>query len=244
MVHLLVYTLRAYLIQSLVHQTWVLRHHNCPVGCFLAKPASKSAPAELVRHPMLQIGLGSSPKVEVRVKVSAQPFNIQQGLLQHNQLRLYFNVELAGCLKQPEQYPAKGDFAQGFVENRLAYRTYRRFKLVYPCVTRRPTSFYMRFRHAFVIATEKCKEVLREIILVLVRQRAHYAEVDSDVTAVIPDKNVTGMHVGMKISVPKHLSEKNFDADSSKPGNIYTLFAQLRYTTDGDAFHPLHNHHA
>src|SRR5690349_21674074 len=56
--HLLIYPLRANLVQGLMQQPGKLRHDYCPARCFLTKPASEPPPAKLLGHPVFQIWFG------------------------------------------------------------------------------------------------------------------------------------------------------------------------------------------
>ena len=60
----------------------------------------KGFQANLLLHPTLQKGLGGDPEVEVWVELSAQPLNVEQGLLEQHQLRLNFHIESSRCLKE------------------------------------------------------------------------------------------------------------------------------------------------
>ena len=58
--------------------------------------------------------LGSFPQIQVRIELAPQAFDIEQGFLQQHQLRLHFDIETAGSLKQPQQHLAQRDL-DGFV---------------------------------------------------------------------------------------------------------------------------------
>src|SRR6185437_12190572 len=91
----------AVVAQGVVYETWKLRQYHCPARCLLAQAAGKSTPAELLGHPVFQEWFCGCPQIKVGVEVASQSFDIQQRLLQHYQLRLNFNIELARCLKEP-----------------------------------------------------------------------------------------------------------------------------------------------
>ena len=69
---------------------------------------------------------------------------------------------------------------------------------------------------AVVVAAEEREEVLREVVLVVLGQRAHDAEVERDVAAVVAgvdaDEDVAGVHVGVEEAVAEHLREEDLDA--------------------------------
>ena len=74
----------------------------------------------------------------------------------------------------------------------------------------------MQLRNPLVIASEKCGEVLRQVIFIDLGQRANNPEIQRNVlTQTVgfnADLYVSGVHVGMEKAVPKHLSEENSDA--------------------------------
>ncbi|MNL76122.1 hypothetical protein D3C87_2020390 [compost metagenome] len=63
--------------------------------------------ADAFAHPAFEERLRGVPQIEVRVQLTAQAFDVQQGFLQQNQLRLHFHVEAARGLEQAHQYLAK-----------------------------------------------------------------------------------------------------------------------------------------
>ena len=82
-------------------------------------------------------------------------------------------------------------------------------------------------RDAAVVAPKERQEILREIALVLLGQRAHDAEVQRDVLAAVRrvdgDENVARVHVGVKEAVAKHLGEKDLDAGARQPLDVDAL---------------------
>ena len=58
--------------------------------------------AHALAHPALEIGLTGAPEVEIRVQLAAEAFDIEQGFLQQNQLRLYFHIEASCHLEQTD----------------------------------------------------------------------------------------------------------------------------------------------
>ena len=74
-----------------------------------------------------------------------QALDVEQGLLQHHQLRLDFDVEPARGLEQAQQHAAEGDFVQRPVEDRLADGADRRLEFIDARVGRRPAGLDVRF---------------------------------------------------------------------------------------------------
>src|SRR5690349_3760367 len=64
-----------------------------PVRRLAPEIAHQAAPADLLAHPALEIGLGRAPQVEVRIELAAESLDIEQRLLQHHELRLDPHVE-------------------------------------------------------------------------------------------------------------------------------------------------------
>ena len=100
----------------------------------------------------------------------------------------------------------------------------------------------MRSRHAGVIASEKTEEVLREILLVHLGERAHDAEVERDIAALGRHQDVSRMHVRVEETVSEHLSEKDLDARARELRDVHALPAQLVHLAHRSALHPLHRH--
>ena len=101
----------------------------------------------------------------------------------------------------------------------------------------------MRERDALVVAPQEAEEVLREIVLVELRERSHDPEIERDVAALRRDEDVPGMHVGVEEAVAEHLHEKNLDAGARELLDVDALLAQRRHLVDGRAVHALHDHH-
>ena len=102
------------------------------------------------------------------------------------------------------------------VEDRLAHGADGRFELVDARIGRRPAGFDMRLGHALVVAPEKGEEILRQVVLVDVGQRAHDAEIERDVLAarlgVDGNEDIARVHVGVEKTVAEHLGEEDLDA--------------------------------
>jgi hypothetical protein len=176
-----------------------------------------------------------------------RPFDVEQGLLQHHQLRLDLDVETAGGLEEAQENAAERDFVQRAVEDRFADGADGGLELVGTGIGRRPAGFDVRHRDALVVALEESKKVLREIVLVVVGERADDAEIERDIAAVMcrvsGDEDVAGVHVGMEEAVAKDLGEKDLDAGARQRRQIDAGGDQRVGLTDRDAPHALHDHH-
>ena len=101
----------------------------------------------------------------------------------------------------------------------------------------------MRQRYTPVIAPKERQKVLRQIILVDGRQRAHDAEIERDVLTRGRNENVAGMHVGVEKAVAEYLGKKYFHAGAREPGDINALRTQRVDVRHWRAAHALHYHH-
>src|SRR5204862_7343304 len=72
---------------TLFPYTTLFRSHLRPLRRLDLDPLPGALPAHLLVHPAFQEGLGGLPEVEVRVKLAAQAFDIEQRLLQQHKLR-------------------------------------------------------------------------------------------------------------------------------------------------------------
>ena len=97
---------------------------------------------------------------------------------------------------------------------------------------RHPARLDVQHRDALVVAVEEREEVLREVVLVVVGQRADDAEVDRDVLvevdARVADVDVAGVHVGMEEAVLEDLREEDLDAVARQLLQVDAGRAQLR----------------
>ncbi len=203
--------------------------------------------ADPVVHPALEVGQRCHPQVELRVELPAQALDVEQRLLQQHELRLDLDVEAARRAKELQQHAAERDLRQRPVERRLQHDADLGFQLVDARVRRHPARFDVRGCDAVVIAAEEREEVLREEVLVALGQRAHDAEIDGDVLAVVRsvggDEDVAGMHVGVEVAVAEHLGEEELDAGAREPRDVDARLAQPVHLRDRYAGHPLHHHH-
>ena len=96
-------------------------------------------------------------------------------------MRLYFHLEAACGLEQAQQQLAKGNLAQRALKDGLADAANGRFKFVDAGVGGNPARVDMQLRYAAVVALEEGHQVARQIALILRRQAADNAKVDSNV---------------------------------------------------------------
>lgn len=81
------------------------------------------------------------PQIKFRIEFTAQAFDVKEGLLQQHQLRLDFDMEAPGSLKQAHQYHAQRDFLERPIKVGLAHRTNRGLQFVHTCCGRHPARF-------------------------------------------------------------------------------------------------------
>ena len=232
------------LAQHAVRQTGQLGHGQRPARRLFDQLAAQRAPAHLFAHPAFEEGLGRLPQIQLRIELPAEALDIEQGFLQHHQLWLDFDVEAARHLEQAQQGAAELDLFQRLVEDGFADGADRCFELIHPRSARHPAGVDVRLGDALVVALEEGEEVLRQVVLVDVGQRAHDAEVERDVLTVRCDENVARMHVGVKEAVAEHLGEEDFDAGARQRGHVHALGAQGIDLRDRQAVHALHHHRA
>jgi hypothetical protein len=106
------------------------RHQD--IGKLGAGSPQHGSRAHALAHPLAQVRLRRLPQVQLRIQLPAEAFDIEQGLLQQNQLRLHLHVEASRGLEQAQQHLGEGDFLQRLVENRLAHGAHRRLQLIHP----------------------------------------------------------------------------------------------------------------
>ncbi len=99
--------------------------------------------------------------------------------------------------------------------------------------------------HPLVVAAEEGEEVLRQVVLVVVRQRADDAEVQRDpaaeVLAAVADVDVAGVHVGVEEAVAQRLREEDLDGARRQLLDVDAGLAQPRHLAHRDAVHALHH---
>src|ERR1700722_16327673 len=197
-------------------------------------------------HPLAQHRLRGLPEVEFGVQLSAQAFDIEQGLLQQDELRLNPHVETARGFEQPQQYLCERDFLQRLVVNRLAHGAHRRIEFIHPGTLGHPAAFDVQPRNPAAIAVEKRHEDFGQRVLVARLQGADNAEIDRRVARVLRiidlDENIAGVHVGMKEIVAEHLREEYLDAVLGQLGNVGAARAQFPDLADDDTVYALHHH--
>ncbi len=106
----------------------------------------------------------------------------------------------------------------------------------------------MQRRDPVVVALEEREEVLREVVLVEVRQRADDPEIERDIAPELrrieTHLDIAGVHVRMEKAVAEHLREEDLDAFARELRNIDASRAQRIDLADRHADHPLHHEHA
>jgi len=104
----------------------------------------------------------------------------------------------------------------------------------------------VQFGHALVVAVKEGDEVLGEVVLVDLGQRADDAEVQGDVAPecgrVQADLDVARVHVGVEEAVAEHLGEEDGDAVAGQLLDVDSSIAQTLDLADGHALHALHHH--
>ena len=235
-------------LQPLVDQPRQLRQRATMYGVSSAQAPLERAPADLLVHPPLEERLGGHPQVEVGVELAAEPLDVEQRLLQQHELRLDLDVEAARRAEQLQQHLAERDLLQRPVEDRLAHDADLALQLVDARVGRHPSRLDVRGGDAPVVAAEEREEVLREIALVALRQRAHDAEVERDVLAEVgARRRATKMLPGC-MSAWKNPSRNTCVKKISTParasrGTSMPAARELVDAPDRDARHALHDQH-
>ena len=185
------------------------------VRCLRDQPAAERGGADLFLHPALEKGLGGGPQIELRIELAPESLDVQQRLLQQDELGLDLDRESPRRAEELHQHAAERDLRQRPIEYRFQDDADFRLELVDARAGRHPSRLEVRGGHAMVVAAEEREEVLREIALVALGQRAHDAEVHRDVLAEIGgigrNEDVSGMHVRVEIAVAKNLRKKKLD---------------------------------
>ena len=130
---------------------------------------------------------------------------------------------------------------------RLAHGADRAFEFVHAGAFWNPAGLQMQLGHPLVVTPEKGDEVLRQVFLVELGQRAHDAEVKRDVAAEGLRRHahldVAGVHVGVKETVSKHLREEDGDTVARELWDVDAGIVQPLRLADRNAFHALHDDH-
>jgi hypothetical protein len=130
---------------------------------------------------------------------------------------------------------------------RLADGADRALERVDPRGRRHPAGLDVQLGHALVVAPEEGHEVLRQVVLVVVGQRADDAEVQRDVAAeggrVEADLDVARVHVGVEEAVAEDLGEEDRHAVARQLLEVDAGLAQAVDLADGHAVHALHHDH-
>ena len=167
--------------------------------------------------------------------------------MQQHELRLNLDIETPRCLEKLHQDFSQRDLLQRPVEYRFAHGADFALERVDARVGRHPAGLDVSCGDPAIVPAEERQEILREIAFVSLGERTHDAEVQSDVFASVGgvgrDEDIAGMHVGVKKSVAKHLSEKYLDSRARKPRKIDSLLDQRLALADRRTQHALHHHH-
>ena len=230
-----------------MQQARQLGHQLCPAGRFLADLVVKALPAHLLLDEDFQDGLRRDPQVQVGVELAAQTLDVEQRLLQQHQLGLDLDVEAARRLEEAHQHDAQRDLAQRPVEHRLAAGAHGAFQLFGPRVGRHPAGFDMQLGHPAVVALEEGQEVLCQVALVMVGERADDAEVQRDVAIEVvrpvAHQDVARVHVGVEETIAEDLREEDLHPVTRELFQVDAGRAHAVELADGDALDPLHHQH-
>ena len=105
----------------------------------------------------------------------------------------------------------------------------------------------MQFCHFAVVALKNSDKVARHIVLVVFAEGTHDGAIDGNVRGLLRvagiDKNIAGMHVGMKEIVLEHLGEKYFYTALGQRFEIDTSSFQLIDIGHRYAVNALHHQH-
>ncbi len=190
------------------------------------------------------------PDIQLRVELAADAFDIEQGLLQQDQLRLQRQLVALGHAEQLEQYLGQGDLRQRTGEVRLADRTCRRFEFVDTHVGGHPARFDVQLGDTPVVAVEDGHEVLGQVVLIFLRELAHDAEVQRDEARiesprrVAIDPDVAGVRIGMEEVVAEYLGVEHPHALGRQRLAVDAGGIQGENVVRRDAVHPFERERA
>ena len=136
----------------------------------------------------------------------------KQRLLQQHELRLHFHVEFARGLKQRDEEVPERDLFQWLLENRFADAADHVLELGDLRFFRNPAAFEVQPRDFAIVLIEEREQIARQVVLVLVGQRADDRAVDRDVARALRigdvDEDVPRVHVGVEEVVDEYLREE------------------------------------
>ena len=147
------------------------------------------------------------PDVDGRVQQTAYAFDVEQGLLQQDQLRLQGQLVAARDLEQLDHDFGQRNFAQGTREVGLANGADRRLEFVHAHVGRHPAGTQVQFGDALVVLPEQGEEILRQPVLVLLGQGAHDAEIERDEARVVAPRGIHPDVAGVRVGVEEVVAE-------------------------------------
>ena len=217
---------------------------------FGQQPPLERPKADLLVHPALEERLRRHPEVEIGIELAPEALDVEQRLLQQHELRLDLHVEATRRLEQPHQHLAELDLLAA--AGRRSARRPRGSRLrtrPSACSRRHPAATRGALRDALVVATEEREEILREVALVPLGQRAHDAEIERDVLAVVDGASTPTKMLPGCMSAWKKPSRNTCVKKISTPVARQPLQCPRRPSTqsamlpDRHAGHPLHHHH-
>ena len=215
---------------------------------FALQAAPQTFRSERIAHPFFQKRFGGVPQIQIRIQHAPHALDIEQRFLQHHQLRLYRNIELARYIKQTHQHLSERNFRNRPAKIRLAHRAHGGGQLVQRCIRRNPARLNVCIGHATIIAVEKSQEIDRQIVSIDFGQGADNAAIKRNIVTTLralgANEYIPRMHIRMKKSVAKHLCEENLHAVTRQTFQVHIHLGQRIQVRHWHAIHPLHHHHA
>ena len=236
------------LAQPRVHQARHVRRVGHDLGQALAEFLRGTLRAVALHQDAFQHRLGHGPDVDLRVQLAAHAFDVEQGLLQQDQLRLQGQFVALRGAEQLGQHLGQRDLAERAGEVRLAHRACGGFQFVDADVRGHPAGLHVQLGDAAVVAVEDRHEVLGEPVLVVARELAHDAEIQRDEARIglafriHPD--VAGVRIGVEEVVAEHLLVEHAHALGGERLAVDAGRVQRGDVVRRDAAHALHRHRA
>src|SRR5690606_35198296 len=128
-----------------------LPHGFADLGHVLANALEERPRPDLLVHPAAEHRPRGFPQVELRIELAAQPFDIEQRLLQQYQLWLYFHVEASRRIEKPHRDLREGYLGERLAEDGFADRSHGRLEFVYAGVGWYPAGVDVQFRDGVVV---------------------------------------------------------------------------------------------
>src|SRR5260370_18080076 len=98
----------------------------------------------------------------------------------------------------------------------------------------------MHFGNASIVAGDEAQKNFREEAPLLLAEPAHNAEIDGNEAAGIVEKQVAGMHVGMKEAVAQRVAQETLDHLAPEFGQIDLRLRKTRMIAQRNAVDPFH----